>query len=96
MEPITNFFGMCTSINDTNCNYKPCKSFIVQNHLLIYGKKHREKIRNTGKTQGILSRLECGHPIIVRRFWLVHSKLLLKECGMNFALKTMNLFFTRR
>ena len=25
-------------------------------------KKHREKGRNTGKTQGILSRLECGHP----------------------------------
>ena len=25
-------------------------------------KKHREKIRNTGKTQGILSRLKCGHP----------------------------------
>ena len=25
-------------------------------------KKHREKIRNTGKTQGILSQLECGHP----------------------------------
>ena len=27
------------------------------------GKKHREKFRNTGKTQGILSRLECGHPV---------------------------------
>ena len=25
-------------------------------------KKHREKIHNTGKTQGILSRLECGYP----------------------------------
>ena len=25
-------------------------------------KKHREKIRNTGKTQGILSQLERGHP----------------------------------
>ena len=25
-------------------------------------KKHSEKIRNTGKTQGISSRLECGHP----------------------------------
>ena len=43
---------MCASINDKNCNYRPCKSFITQNHLLIYGKKHREKIRNTGKTQG--------------------------------------------
>ena len=53
---------MCASINDKNCNYRPYKSFITQNHLLIYGKKHREKIRNTGKTQGILSRLECGHP----------------------------------
>ena len=26
-------------------------------------KKHREKICNTGKTQGILSRLERGHPV---------------------------------
>ena len=25
-------------------------------------KKHREKILNTGKTQGILSWLKCGHP----------------------------------
>ena len=56
------FFGMCASINDKNCNYRPCKSIITQNHLLIYGKKHREKIHNTGKTQGILSQLECGHP----------------------------------
>ena len=55
---------MCASINDKNCNYRPYKSFITQNHLLIYGKKHREKIRNTGKTQGILSRLECGHPVL--------------------------------
>ena len=53
---------MCAFINDKNCNYRPCKSFITQNHLLIYGKKHREKIHNTGKTQGILSWLECGHP----------------------------------
>ena len=30
-------------------------------------KKHREKIRNTGKTQGILSRLECGHPVYTDR-----------------------------
>ena len=65
MEPITNLFGMCTSINDKNCNYKPCKSFIVQNHLSIYGKKHKEKIYNTGKTQGILSWLERGHPVIL-------------------------------
>ena len=29
------------------------KSFITQNHLLIlWKKKHREKICNTGKTQG--------------------------------------------
>ena len=28
-------------------------------------KKHREKGHNTGKTQGILSRLECGHPVSV-------------------------------
>ena len=28
----------------------------------MYGKTHREKVRNTGK-HGILSRLECGHPV---------------------------------
>ena len=58
---------MCASINNKNCNYKPAKYFITQNHLLILWKKktqgknssHRE---NSGKTQGILSRLECGHP----------------------------------
>ena len=27
-------------------------------------KTQREKDHNTGKTQGILSRLECGHPEI--------------------------------
>ena len=59
---------MCASINDKNCNYRPCKSFITQNHLLIYGKKHRGKIRNTGKTQGILSLLECGHPVNASSF----------------------------
>ena len=53
---------MCASTSNKNHNYKPGKSFSTQNHLLIYGKKHREKSRNTGKTQGILSRLECGHP----------------------------------
>ena len=50
---------MCTSINNKNCNYKPAKSFITQNHLIILWKK------NTGKkfvTQGILSRHECGYP----------------------------------
>ena len=41
---------MCASINNKNCNYKPAKSFITQNHLLILWK------------QGILSGLECGHP----------------------------------
>ena len=56
---------MCISINNKNCNYKPAKSFITQNHLLILWKKHREKIRNTGKTQGILSWLECGHPVSI-------------------------------
>ena len=43
------FFGMCASLNDKKCNYKPYKSFIVQNHLLILWEK------NTGKkfvTQG--------------------------------------------
>ena len=55
-------FGMCASINNKNHNYKLGKSFITQNHLLMLWKKHREKGCNTGKTQGILSRLECGHP----------------------------------
>ena len=56
-------FGMCASINNKNCSCKPGIFFITQNHLLIlWGKKHREKVHNTGKTQGILSRLECGHP----------------------------------
>ena len=52
-------FGTCASINNKNHNYKPGKSFITQNYLLILWEK------NTGKkvkTQGILSRLECGHP----------------------------------
>ena len=45
--------GMCAFINNKNCSYKPGKSFTTQNHLLIlWGKKHREKVRNTGKTQG--------------------------------------------
>ena len=35
------------------------KIFLVDPIYLI---KHREKIRSTGKTRGILSRLECGHP----------------------------------
>ena len=59
-------FGVCASINNKNHNYKPGKSFSTQNHLLIFWKKsqgkrsyHRE---NSGKTQGILSWLECGHP----------------------------------
>ena len=56
------FFGMCASLNDKNCNCKPCKSFIAQCHLLILWKKTQGKICNSGKTQGILSRLECGHP----------------------------------
>ena len=44
---------MCASINNKNFNYKHAKSFITQNHLLILRKKkHREKIHNTGKTQG--------------------------------------------
>ena len=60
---MTNFLAYVFSINNKNCNYKPGKSFITQNHLLILWKKHREKIYNTGKTQGILSRLECGHPV---------------------------------
>ena len=56
-------FGMYASINNKNCNYKPGKSFITRNHLLFFWKKkHREKFCNSGKTQGILSRLECGHP----------------------------------
>ena len=56
---------MYASINNKNCIYKPGKSFITQNHLLFFGKKkHREKVHNTGTTQGILSRLECGHPDI--------------------------------
>ena len=42
-------FGMCASINDKNCNYKPCKSFITQNHLLILWKKHRETFVTQGK-----------------------------------------------
>ena len=44
-------FGMCASINNKNCNYKPAKSFITQNHLLSFLEK------NTGKkfvTQGKL------------------------------------------
>ena len=45
-------FGMCASTSNKNHNYKPGQSFSTQNHLLIYGKKHREKSRNTGKTQG--------------------------------------------
>ena len=40
---------MCASINDKNCNYRPCKSFITQNHLLIYGKKHGKKFVTRGK-----------------------------------------------
>ena len=44
---------MCASINNNNCNYKPAKSFITQNYpLILWKKKHREKICNTGKTQG--------------------------------------------
>ena len=42
MKPMTNF-GMCASINNKNCNYKPAKSFIVQNHLLILWKKTQGK-----------------------------------------------------
>ena len=44
-------FGTCASINNKNHNYKPGKSFITQNYLLILWKK------NTGKkviTQGKL------------------------------------------
>ena len=36
-------FGMCTSINNKNCNYKPGKSFITQNHLLVLWKKTQGK-----------------------------------------------------
>ena len=41
-------------INNKNCNYKPWKSFITQYHLLFFFEKknHREKVCNTGKTQG--------------------------------------------
>ena len=42
---------MFASINNKNCNCKPGKSFITQNHLLFFWKKnHREKVCNTGKT----------------------------------------------
>ena len=66
--PHDQLLDMCASINDKSCNYRPCKSFITQNHLLSYGKKHMENFKNSyhrenlGKTQGILSRLEYGHP----------------------------------
>ena len=43
------FFGMCASINDKNCNFRPCKSFITQNHLLIYGKNTGKKFVAQGK-----------------------------------------------
>ena len=83
MEPMTNFLAyMCASINDKNCNYRPCKSFITQNHLLIYGK-------NTGKkivTQGILSGLECGHPAgtsVVPQKGLMSYKNFTKKEGCN-------------
>ena len=66
---------MCASISNKNCNYKPAKSFITQNHLLILWKKHREKIHNAGKTQGILSRLECGHPVSTGHFYLQMSSI---------------------
>ena len=46
-------FRVCASINNKNHNYKPGKSFITQNHLLILWKKTQGKGHNTGKTQGI-------------------------------------------
>ena len=36
---------MCASINNKNFNYKPAKSFITQNHLLILWKKTQGKLR---------------------------------------------------
>ena len=78
------FFGMCASINDKNCNYKPYKSFIVQSHLLILWKK------NTGKkfvTQGKL-RENTGNFISVGTwppcFWsrLVQQSDLSSHCGV--------------
>ena len=63
-------FGMCASINNKNHNYKPGKSFITENHLLIlWKKKHREKGCNTGKTQG-------KH----REFYLGWNVATLSEC----------------
>ena len=57
-------FSMCASINNKNHNYKPENLLLLKTIYSFYGKKHREKGCNTGKTQGILSWLECGHPVI--------------------------------
>ena len=106
MEPMTNFFGMCASINDKNCNYRPCKSFITQNNLLNYIKKHREKNsqhrENSRKIRGIWSRLECGHPVhpacgtplaVTRDDFLVFTLILpYYRHGDDFALRLWLLF----
>ena len=84
-------FDMCASISNKNNNYKPGKSFSTQNHLLILWKKHREK-GNIGKTQGILSRLECGHPesFLGRdAFIMTKPEFSLIICQTSFLLKSI-------
>ena len=43
------FFSICASINNKNCNYKPGKSYIYQNHLLFLWKKPGKKFVRQGK-----------------------------------------------
>ena len=45
---MTKFLGVCAFTNDKNCNYKPFKSLITQNHL-FYGKNTGKKFARQGK-----------------------------------------------
>ena len=58
-------------------------------------KKHREKGRNTGKTQGILSRLECGHPVTFSRTtYVVSDESYLQFSYVFSAISPSDLYYT--
>ena len=83
-------FGMCAFINNKNHNYKPGKSFKYSKPSINFMEKNTGKKvvsqGNSGKTQGILSWLECGHPVV--HFAIVNrtSYTLLIHCSVPYVL----------
>ena len=64
--------------------YKPYNIF-----FFLSMKKHREKVQNTGKTQGILSWSERGNPA----FFYSKLKIAISKYNCKFFFKEMYIIF---